>query len=265
MPPAAALVVDHERDMLIPDKATLCHLSYQTLGSYEAFGLLILPKGQVQSFDDAPGHYLVAGTNEDVKRQILPAKVEFVESYGRKGGVAFRVKQSGKGTVYIGCVDSEQIKQDSTTYADLEKDIDWVVAANVQSFEELRNGDGFPLLNHVSACLKGDSFMKALKVTDTQKISKWCQPGKFGQNLRMAWGIAEIAMRKGSAIGKSQTAGEIAALEKAVEELKTFYEAAEELVPYYELPLHKRIVTIDPQPVADINEGTISKLKALLE
>ena len=78
-------------------------------------------------------------------------------------------------------------------------------------------------------------------------------------------GIAEIAMRKGSAIGKSQTAGEIAALEKAVEELKTFYEAAEELVPYYELPLHKRIVTIDPQPVADINEGTISKLKALLE
>lgn len=263
--PSAALVLDHERDLLVPDKATLCALSHQSPGSYEAFGLLILPKGAVQSFDDAPGHYLVAGTNEDVKRQILPAKVEFVEAFGRKGGVAFRVKQSVKGTVYIGCVDSAQIKQDSTTYANLEDDIDWVVAANVQSFEELRNGDGFPLLNHVSACLKGDSFMKALKVTDIQKISRWCQPGKFGLNLRTAWAMSEVAMRKGSAIGKSQTPGEIAALEKAVAELKTFYEATEELVPYYDLPLHKRIVTIDPQPAADINDGTISKLKALLE
>ena len=74
--PSAALVLDHERDLLVPDKATLCALSHQSPGSYEAFGLLILPKGAVQSFDDAPGHYLVAGTNEDVKRQILPAKVD---------------------------------------------------------------------------------------------------------------------------------------------------------------------------------------------
>lgn len=261
------LLLDHEQHLLIPDKATLCKLAHRSIGSFETFGCLILPKGTAQKFDASPGHYLVAGTDEDVQRIILPYKVEFVESFARKAGVAFRAKQGLNGSVYIGCVDSDQIRKDSTAhnYADLEKDIDWVAAANVRSFEELKNGDGFPLLTHVNACLKEDSFMKALKLIDTKAVSKWCQPGKFGANLRVAWTKAEQAMRKSQPKGPAQNAGTDAALEASCTELNEFYKETEMFVPYYDLPLHKRIVTMDPLPAVDINEATIQKLKKLLE
>ena len=260
------LRVDPEQHIVVPDKATLCLLSGQAIGAYETFGGLVMPKGATQKFDENPGHYLVAGTDDDITRIIFPYKVVFIPSFGRKAGVAFRLKQAANGNVYVGCVDAGVVRKESTEkYADLEKEMDWVAVANVQSFVELTNGDGFPLLNHVTACLKEDLLMKALKTTTTKSINVFCQPGKFGANLRAAWTQAEKSLRQTAAQGAAQTPGEKAALEASVKELKEFYHETEKLIPFYELPVHKRIVTIEPVASADINDATIQKLKALLK
>ena len=107
--------------------------------------------------------------------------------------------------------------------------------------------------------------VRAMCPRPSSRHSKWCQPGKFGANLRVAWTKAEQVMRKSQPKGPAQNAGTDAALEASCTELNEFYKATEMFVPYYDLPLHKRIVTMDPLPAVDINEATIQKLKKLLE
>ena len=261
----ASCVLDHASQLLVPDKAALCALSHTGIGNFQALAVLVFPKGMCQVFDDSPGHVLVSGAEDSVERLMFPLRARFADN--RNEGIVFRCSQAVNGQAYVGFVDTQQVKAGPDSFNSLEDEaLTWVRIELVVELSEVVNSNGVPTLTHVKEAMKKSPFMKDIKCTTQAAVSAFCAFGKFKDNIRLAWQLAEKRARKELSKGDDMNPADKQALKETKADLDNVYESLDILAPYYSKRLTDRIVFIDPQPPsAAVCEVTVAKLRGLLQ